>query len=185
MRQFKPTIKTIGETRFYIRPFPAFTAAKTSSATTAKPLPAAPALAAIAPIAVKYSGDKGSNGGKRTLDTDISDLAPALQGAFSGLSGDKLEYLCRELLVAHGNVSVSPGGDDSDNKLLDEDAVNELFCGGLDEMFMLIFEVIKVNFSGFFKKLAAQFGAAIAKFKDLMAASSASTETSTPPSSES
>ena len=28
MRQFKPTIKTIGENRFYIRPFPAFTAAK-------------------------------------------------------------------------------------------------------------------------------------------------------------
>ena len=84
---------------------------------------------------------------------------PFCQGAvFPGLSGDKLEYLCRELLVAHGNVSVSPGGDDSDNKLLDEDAVNELFCGGLDEMFMLIFEVIKVNFSGFFKKLAAQYG---------------------------
>ena len=155
MRQFKPTIKTIGENRFYIRPFPAFTAAKMTGDLAAV---AAPALAAIAPIAVKYSGDKGSNGGKRTLDTDISDLAPALQGAFSGLSGDKLEYLCRELLVAHGNVSVSPGGDDSDNKLLDEDAVNELFCGGLDEMFMLIFEVIKFNFSGFFKKLAAQYG---------------------------
>ena len=52
-------------------------------------------------------------------------------------------------------------------------------------MFILAVEVIKVNYNGFFKKLAAQFGAAIAKFKDLMAASSASTETSTPPSSES
>ena len=28
MKQFKPAIKTIGENRFYIRPFPAFTAAK-------------------------------------------------------------------------------------------------------------------------------------------------------------
>lgn len=154
MKQFKPTIKTIGENRFYIRPFPAFTAAKMTGDLAAV---AAPALAAIAPVAVKYSGGN-SNGGKRTLDTDISELAPVLQGAFSGLSGDKLEYLCRELLVAHGNVSVSIDGDDSDNKKLDEDTVNELFCGGLDEMFMLIFEVIKVNFSGFFKKLATQYG---------------------------
>lgn len=154
MRQFKPTVKTIGENRFYIRPFPAFTAAKMTGDLAAVVVPA---LAAIAPAAMKYSGGKDT-GDKRALDTDISDLAPALQGAFSGLSGDKLEYLCRELLVAHGNVSVSPGGDDSDNRPLDEDAVNELFCGGLDEMFLLIFEVIKVNFSGFFKKLAAQYG---------------------------
>ena len=155
MKQFKPTIKTIGENRFYIRPFPAFTAAKMTGDLAAV---AAPALAAIAPIAVKYSGDKGSGGNKRTLDTDVSELAPALQGAFSGLSGDKLEYLCRELLVTHGNISVSPSGDDTNNTPLDEDTVNDLFCGGLDEMFILMFEVIKVNFSGFFKKLAAQYG---------------------------
>lgn len=154
MKQFKPTVKTIGNNRFYIRPFPAFTAAKMTGDLAAV---AAPALAAIAPAALKYSGSN-SNGGKRTLDTDISELAPVLQGAFSGLSGDKLEYLCRELLVAHGNVSVSIDGDDIDNKKLDEDTVNELFCGGLDEMFMLIFEVIKVNFSGFFKKLTTQYG---------------------------
>lgn len=155
MKQFKPTIKTIGDNKFYIRPFPAFTAAKMTGDLAGV---AAPMLAGIAPVALKYSGDKGSGSGKKSLDADISELAPALQGAFSGLSGDKLEYLCREMLVAHGNISVSIGGDDSDNKTLDDDTVNELFCGGLDEMFTLIFEVIKVNFSGFFKKLAAQYG---------------------------
>lgn len=153
MKQFKPTVKTIGENKFYIRPFPAFTAAKMTGDLAGV---AAPMLAGIAPVALKYSGDKG--GGKKSLDTDLSELAPALQGAFSGLSGDKLEYLCRELLVVHGNISVSIDGDDSANKKLDNDTVDELFCGGLDEMFMLIFEVIKVNFSGFFKKLAAQYG---------------------------
>jgi len=153
MKQFKPTVKTIGENKFYIRPFPAFTAAKMTGDLAGV---AAPMLAGIAPVALKYSGDK--SGGKKSLDADLSELAPALQGAFSGLSGDKLAYLCRELLVVHGNISVSIGGDDSDNKKLDNDTVDELFCGGLDEMFMLIFEVIKVNFSGFFKKLAAQYG---------------------------
>ena len=53
MKQFKPTIKTIGENRFYIRPFPAFTAAKMTGDLAAV---VAPALAAIAPVAVKYSG---------------------------------------------------------------------------------------------------------------------------------
>ena len=53
MRQFKPTIKTIGENRFYIRPFPAFTAAKMTGDLAAV---AAPALAAIALVASGLGG---------------------------------------------------------------------------------------------------------------------------------
>ena len=134
MKQFTPVVKTIGNNRFYIRPFPAFTAA-------------------IAPLVVKKTGD-----GKKTLDADISEVAPAMSGAFSGFSGEKLEHLSTELLVAHGNISVSPGGDDSQNTQLTMDLANDLFCGEIDEMFMLMYEVIKVNFSGFFKKIAAQYG---------------------------
>ena len=114
---------------------------------------AAPLLAAIAPLVVKKTGD-----GKKTLDADISEVAPAMSGAFSGFSGEKLEHLSTELLVAHGNISVSPGGDDSQNTQLTMDLANDLFCGEIDEMFMLMYEVIKVNFSGFFKKIAAQYG---------------------------
>lgn len=159
MKQFKPTVKTIGDNKFYIRPFPAFTAAKITGdlANVATPL-----LAAIAPLILKYMPKNGSGGEvvKKALDADISEVAPALSGAFSGLSGDKLEHLCRELLTAHGNISVSPGGDDSMNKLMEESDANDLFAGELDEMFALMFEVIKINFSGFFKKLAAQYGLA-------------------------
>ena len=81
-----------------------------------------------------------------------------MSGAFSGFSGDKLEHLSTELLVAHGNISVSPGGDDGQNTQLTLDLANDLFCGEIDEMFMLMYEVIKANFSGFFKKIAAQYG---------------------------
>lgn len=144
MKQFTPVVKTIGNNRFYIRPFPAFTAAKMTGDLAGV---AAPLLAAIAPLVVK-----------KTLDADISEVAPAMSGAFSGFSGEKLEHLSTELLVAHGNISVSPGGDDSQNTQLTMDLANDLFCGEIDEMFMLMYEVIKVNFSGFFKKIAAQYG---------------------------
>lgn len=150
MKQFTPVVKTIGNNRFYIRPFPAFIAAKMTGDLAGV---AAPLLAAIAPLVVKKTGD-----GKKTLDADISEVAPAMSGAFSGFSGEKLEHLSTELLVAHGNISVSPGGDDSQNTQLTMDLANDLFCGEIDEMFMLMYEVIKVNFSGFFKKLAAQYG---------------------------
>lgn len=155
MKQFTPTVKTIGDNKFYIRPFPAFTAAKMTGDLANV---AAPLLAALAPLIIKYAPGNKASGGKKALDADISEVAPALSGAFSGLTGDALESLCRELLTAHGNASVSIGGDDSNNQLMDEKIANELFCGDVDEMFMLMFEVIKVNFSGFFKKLAAQYG---------------------------
>lgn len=149
MKQFKPTEKIIGENKFYIRPFPAFTAMRiTGDLSNA----VAPAMASLAPLVVKYISDK------KVLDTDISELAPSMSGAFSGISGDKLENLSRELLTAYGNISVSPGCDDTKNKLLEEKDANELFCGDLDEMFLLMLEVIKINFSGFFKKLAARYG---------------------------
>mgnify|MGYP006918803675 FL=1 len=37
---------------------------------------------------------------------------------------------------------------------------NDIFAGDLQDMFMLAVEVIKVNFNGFFKKLADRSGAA-------------------------
>ena len=42
--------------------------------------------------------------------------------------------------------------------LLDQDTANEVFCGEIQDMFLLMWYVIQVNFSGFFKKLAARFG---------------------------
>ena len=107
-----------------------------------------------------------------------------MAGAVSGLSGTVVETLLRQLLVDYGNIAYDDPETGATPKLT-MDKANELFCGEVQDMFILAVEVIKVNYNGFFKKLAAQFGSAIAKFKDLMAASSASTETSMPPSSES
>ena len=81
MKQFTPVVKTIGNNKFYIRPFPAFTAAKMTGDLASV---AAPLLAAIAPLVVKKTGD-----GKKTLDADISEVAPLCRGpsrAFPAIS---------------------------------------------------------------------------------------------------
>ena len=107
-----------------------------------------------------------------------------MAGAVSGLSCSVVETLLRQLLVDYGNIAYDDPETGSTMKLT-VDKANELFCGEVQDMFILAVEVIKVNYNGFFRKLAAQFGSAIGRFKEVMAASSAGTETLTPPSSES
>ena len=64
----------------------------------------------------------------------------------------------KKLLIDHKNVSVEGETTDGEVKLLTYDIANEVFCGDVQDMFVLCFEVIKLNFNGFFKKMAAQFG---------------------------
>jgi hypothetical protein len=133
--------KQIGEYTFYVRPFPAFTAANISGELTGA---LAPALAMVVPLAMQ--GD----------ETDVMSLdVSALSGALSGLSGDKIENLLKKLLTKHNNISVET---EEGVKPLNNDLANEIFCGSVQDMFILAAEVINVNFSGFFAKLGSQFG---------------------------
>jgi hypothetical protein len=132
--------KTIGENTFYIRPFPAFTAANISGELAGV---LAPAIAGLAPLAMRGDSD--------VMNLDVSSFS----GALSGLSGDKVENLLKKLLTKYGNVSV----DTADGVTrLDDDTANEIFCGSAQDMFILAVEVINVNFKGFFAKLGSQFG---------------------------
>ena len=45
-----------------------------------------------------------------------------------------------------------------------EDLADEIFCGDTQDMFILAFDVIQANYSGFFKRLGGQFGEAIKAF---------------------
>ena len=150
MKRLTPVTKEIGEYTFYIRPFSAFTAANMTGdlANVATPI-----LAALAPLVVKAVGAPD----RKVLDTDVADMAPSMQGAFSGLSGDKLERLSMKLLIENKNISVE-GPEIDKAKLLTKDLADELFCGEVEDMFVLMWYVIQINFSGFFRKLAARFG---------------------------
>jgi hypothetical protein len=133
--------KEIGGVKFYIRAFPAFTAANISGDLAAA---ISPAMAGLVPLAMQ-------RGQADIMNIDVSQFS----GALAGLSGDKLEALLKKLLTKHGNISVET---DDGVKLLDNDLGDEVFCGEVQNMFILAFEVIQANFGGFFKNLAGQFG---------------------------
>ena len=149
LKQLEPVMEHVGEYDFYITPFPAFKAANLTGELAAV---LAPILGALVPLVSDKDEDKG------LLDIDVQDAAQAMSG-LSCLSGDKVEMLMRKLLVG-GNITVEITDDmgEKDAKRLDIDTANEIFCGEIQDMFILCFYVIRLNFNGFFKKFAALSG---------------------------
>jgi len=152
MKQMNITQKVIGENTFFLKPFAAFTAANISGDLVAMFAPIAGALAA--PI-VGELGEDTEKSEKSVMDTEIDKVLPAFSGAFSSLSGDKCEKLMRRLLIDHQNISVVYEGS---TQVLDMDIANEVFCGDVQDMYLLCYEVIKLNYKGFFKKIGGRFG---------------------------
>lgn len=150
MKQFETKTKQIGNNVFYIRPFPALTAACLSGDLAAV---LTPLLGGIAPLAMQSSDNKD----KALFDMNIDEIMPAITGAAATLSGDKIETLLKKLLINHRNISVALEGSDK-VELMTEDLLNEIFCGDVQDMFLLAVEVVRVNFDGFFRKLGNQFG---------------------------
>ena len=87
MKQFEPRKRTIGENIFYVRPFPAFVATNISGELAAV---ITPLIGNLAPLINKA----GSGGGNGLMDVNIEEAAPAIAGAFSSVSGDKLLRRC-------------------------------------------------------------------------------------------
>ena len=176
MKQQEATRVSIGDYNFYIRPFPALVAANMTGdlANMAMPL-----LASLAPII----GDqlKDEEEGKSVLDTDV---APAISGAFSSLTGDKLEKLMRKLLIKQRNIAYA-GMDDEKPKPLEENDLNEVFCGDVQDMFILAYHVIKLNYAGFFEKIASRFGSLSGLVERLERMTSGNTAASTSDDSQS
>lgn len=156
LRQTEPKEVIVGGTKFYIKPFPAF---KSANLTGELASLLTPILAALAPLvdASKEEGEEGS-----LMDVDVKDAAPSIAKSFEGFSGDKVEILLRKLLIQSRNIVVEIPDEEGEleQEILNEDLVNEIFCGEVQDMFILAFEVIRLNFNGFFKKAAALFGKA-------------------------
>ena len=150
LRQMTPTKVKIGGTKFYITPFPALTAANMTAELAAT---LAPVMGIMAPLVAKDES-------KGVMDIDVNDFVAALSGC-SALDGDKVESLVLKLLT-RGNVvaELEDENGKTEPERLTEDIINELFCGSIEDMFVLCFHVLKVNFSGFFAKLATQSGRA-------------------------
>ena len=136
MRQMEVTRKVIGDNAFYIKPFPAFVAVNISGdlASVLSPL-----LGGIASLfgGNVAQGQTTDTGASNIMDMDVSEAVPVLASAFTSLSGDATEGKTARLTY---------------------DLANEVFCGDVQDMYILCFEVIKLNYSGFFKRLGVQSG---------------------------
>lgn len=135
----------VGENNFWIRPFGAFKAANISGDVMRVVLPILSSVLSV--VDVNKSGS--------VMDTDVQAVLPEIAKGFESLSGDQCEQLLRKLLIKEKNIAVDIDGE---TKVLDEDIMNEIFCGEIQDMYVLAFHVIKVNYSGFFKKLGGQSG---------------------------
>ena len=158
MRQHDPIKRKLGANTFYIRPFSAFKAANLSGEILSL---LTPVFAGMAPLLADTEIDENNI---TLLDVDTEKAAPRLAKAMSGISGDKLEALLRKMLIQYRNISVEIKNEDGsmdDVQLLTADLADECFCGDTQDIFALAFDVIKVNYSGFFKKLGGRFGGVI------------------------
>ena len=148
LKQMEVTNVKIGENTFFIKPFKAFEAVNLSGELTSV---ISPLVGAFAPLV----------GNGNILDTEIS--ADKVVDAFSGVNidGNKLERLMKKLLLG-GNVVIEYEDEsgETQQETLDQDLANEVFCGNVQDMFVLCIHVIKLHFIGFFKRLATLSGKA-------------------------
>lgn len=146
----KPTQKVIGGYTFYIRPMSAMKCAALSGDLAAVVVPL---ITALLPLA---GGDM--------KDINVVEAAPAIAGAFSTLSGDKIKSLMYSLLIDGRLIGVEgPGLDGA--KMLDEQIMDIVFAKNAQNMFILAFYVINENFGDFFGTIGAQYGGVIEKLK--------------------
>lgn len=148
LKQMEPTKENVGGYNFYITPFAAFKAANLTGELASV---LAPLLGALAPL---VSDQKEGS----LMDVDARQAAEALSNC-TNISGDKMEKLMQKLLLG-GHIVVELPDQEGETKpqRLDMDTANEIFCGEVQDMFILCFHVIKLNFNGFFKRIAGLSG---------------------------
>ena len=157
---------TVGEYQFKVRPFGAKDATYIFGDVAAIILPI------LGTVSVA-SDDKDAVNMEMFdgMDMDKDSLVKAL----ARINGNALSKLVSELLLDHSNIRVL---DPEKNTygVMGEDDFDEIFCQYLAGMLNLCAEVIRLNFSGFFKDASTLFGGLI---KVRRAGSSNSTESST------
>lgn len=147
----------IGGTSFYISPFPVFAAARIT-AHLSKTL--SPVLGGL--IALIGDDDNNEEGKETGEEENIANSITAFTISMGSLNPAEFEKLARELLVNSRNIAFK-NADCPDGEILTEDAINALFAGNTQNMYILAFHVIKENYSGFFEKFKTLSGNAILK----------------------
>lgn len=155
MTQLDSVEVEVGEHKYFIRKFPALTAANVLGKLNTVLSPLASGIVPLVGVA-----SKGKGGATNLFDADITEAIPMLTSALVSLDGDKLQGTLELLLLKHKNVSVEY---DKDGKLevslMNRDLLNDFFCGDVQDLFLLAYHVVMVNYGNFFGNLLNQFGA--------------------------
>lgn len=150
LKQIEPKIVNMCDASFAIYPFPAMKSASLSGELGKF---FGPLVAGCLPLIAVDSDED-------VLDLDIKNAMPLVTSAFSSLSGDSVEKILTKLLL-DGNIAVSytdPSTGEKVQSRLNRAIFDELFCQDIGEAYRLAYEVINLNFKGFFKKLLGQSG---------------------------
>lgn len=149
LKQVEPKIEDVGGRKFYITPFPAFKSANISGELAKVLVPFLTSLAS----GIKTDGNNTEDVKNGLFDIDVDTAISAL-GTSIGIDGEMVEKLMKKLLIGgHIVVELEDENGDIQHERLDVDLANEIFCGDVQDMFILCYYVIRLNFNGFFKKL--------------------------------
>ena len=151
MKRMEMRDVSIGEYQFKIRPFGAKDALYIFGdvASILLPILGSVAVASDDKDAVEMEMFDG-------VDLDTESLTKAL----GRINGKALSKLVSELIMEHSNVSYRDP-DRGSYQPVTEDEFDEIFCQYLAGVFSLCAEIIKLNFSGFFKDASTLFGGLI------------------------
>ena len=151
MKRMEMRDVSIGEYQFKIRPFGAKDALYIFGdvASILLPILGSVAVASDDKDAVEMEMFDG-------VDLDTESLTKAL----GRINGKALSKLVSELILEHSNVSYRDP-DRGSYQPVTEDEFDEIFCQYLAGVFSLCAEIIKLNFSGFFKDASTLFGGLI------------------------
>ena len=150
LKQMEAQKVNIGDNVFYIKPFSAFKAANITGELAS----------VLSPLIGVFASLIGDNPYSSLMDVDVNKAAEALSGT-TLISGDKLEALMSKLLLGdHIVIEYEDDDGKTHQEKLKKDLADEVFCGDVQDMFVLCIHVIKLNFNGFFGKLATLSGKA-------------------------
>ena len=148
LKRIEPKTVTICDVEFAIYPFGAMKATNLSGELGRF---FGPIMSGIIPLL--------GSGNEDILSIDLKDAMPLVTGAFASLDGDNLEKLLRKLLLG-GNINCRYRDENGrlQTAALNQDLLDEIFAQEIDQLFRLAYEVIELNYKGFFGKLLARFG---------------------------
>lgn len=157
LKQQEVSEYTIGEYTFYVKPFSAMKSVNISADLTKT---IGPAVGGIFSLLGSVAGEDNPGGDVESVLSriDPQKAVTVLREALTTLDGDDLERVVRRLLIDYHNVSVSGPMTEDKAVPMDMNIFNDVFCCETQNIYLLCWDVINLNFGSFFGDMKLRFG---------------------------